>query len=325
MNHKDSRPRIGQRGGDGRRAPGLLAGVLASAFLLGACSQVPDWADPTDWFESQAGPTAVAQTEEQRNYAQTAAFPNLGSVPDVPPRFTAPELRSKIMENLAADRGNAVYSGEKLTGQPLAAAPSPAAISTAIAAPSTLSQKLVPAGGPSAPKIAGELSADGGQMAVPAARIAQAAPAQTLPTQTFQAVAPQFQPQQAQAPVVAGPQGRTELVAIIYFAHGSAGLDAQDRQILSDVAALHRARGGKIRVIGHASAHTAPTGQVEHRLANFEISLKRSNSVTARLISLGVGRDEIRAEAKGDGLPVYHEFMNTGEAGNRRVEIFLEY
>ena len=325
MKHEGSKPKFGRLDGAGR--PGPLAVLLA--LLLGACSQVPDWADPTDWFESQAEPAVVAQAEEQRNYAQTAAFPNLGSVPDVPTRVTAPELRSKILENLAADRSNAVYSGEKLTGQPMTTAPLPAAMSTTMAAP-MLSQRLVPVGAPAAPEIAGELSADGGQMAVPAARIAQAAP--SLPSQTAQAAPqlrtqfqPQLRPQQAQAPVLAGPQGRSELVAIIYFAHGSAALDAQDRQILSDVVALHRARGAKIRVIGHASAHTTPTNQVEHRLANFEISLKRANSVVARLISLGIGRAEIKAEAKGDGLPVYHEFMSTGEAGNRRVEIFLEY
>jgi len=59
-------------------------------------------------------------------------------------------------------------------------------------------------------------------------------------------------------------------------------------------------------------------------LANFETSLQRANAVTALLVRYGVARDKVAAEAKGDTQPVYHEFMPTGEAGNRRAEIFLE-
>ena len=145
---------------------------------------------------------------------------------------------------------------------------------------------------------------------------------------------PQFQNAQtpvAAAPVMAAPPlaalpaaSGAQLVAVVYFAHSSSRIDGNDRGVLRDIVALHRQRGGVIRVVGHASAHTGVTDQITHNLANFEMSLKRANAVAAVLVALGLSKDEVRAEARGDNQPVYHEFMTTGEAGNRRVEIFLE-
>jgi outer membrane protein OmpA-like peptidoglycan-associated protein len=121
-------------------------------------------------------------------------------------------------------------------------------------------------------------------------------------------------------PYAAGAQ----LVAVIYFGHSSSRLDGKDRAVLRDVVALSRQRGGVIRVVGHASALTGVSDQINHDLTNFEMSLKRSNSVAAALIALGAARDQVSSEARSDKQPVYHEFMTTGQAGNRRVEIFLE-
>ena len=113
-------------------------------------------------------------------------------------------------------------------------------------------------------------------------------------------------------------------MAVIYFGHSSSRLDGRDRAVLRDVVTLRRQRGATIRVVGHASAHTAVSDRITHDSVNFEMSLKRANSVAAELIALGAARDRVRAEARGDQQPVYHEFMSTGQAGNRRVEIFLE-
>jgi outer membrane protein OmpA-like peptidoglycan-associated protein len=115
-----------------------------------------------------------------------------------------------------------------------------------------------------------------------------------------------------------------QLVAVIYFGHSSSRLDGKDRAVLRDVVALRRQSGGTIRVLGHASAHTSVTDQIRHDLTNFEMSLKRANAVAAALVALGVARDRVWAEARSDKQPIYHEFMSTGQAGNRRVEIFLE-
>lgn len=115
-----------------------------------------------------------------------------------------------------------------------------------------------------------------------------------------------------------------QLAAIIFFSHGSVDLDGNDRDVLRDLVTLHQQRGGSLRVVGHASSRTRNTTPDEHQVANFEMSLKRADAVSAELQRLGVSAAALKTEARSDAEPVYHEFMPSGEAGNRRVEIFLE-
>lgn len=115
-----------------------------------------------------------------------------------------------------------------------------------------------------------------------------------------------------------------QLAAIIFFPNGSADLDPQDISVLQDVAKLHQQRGGRLHIVGHASSWTQNATPEEHQRANFEMSAKRASAVVAELQQLGVAADAMTSEALGDAEPVYHEFMPSGEAGNRRVEIFLE-
>ena len=126
------------------------------------------------------------------------------------------------------------------------------------------------------------------------------------------------------APPLQTAAGPGQLAAIIFFPHGSSELDQRGRSILRDLAALRQQRGGSLRVVGHASSRTRNATPDEHQLANFDMSLIRANAVREELLRLGVEPEAVRAEAIGDAEPVYHEFMPSGEAGNRRVEIFLE-
>ena len=113
-------------------------------------------------------------------------------------------------------------------------------------------------------------------------------------------------------------------IAVIYFRHGSSSLQGRDRNVLRDIARIYERQGRDLRVVGHASSRTAAMDPVGHRMANFDTSLKRAQAVVDALVSMGVPRDAIQLEARGDNEPVYHEFMPTGEAGNRRAEIFLQ-
>lgn len=122
------------------------------------------------------------------------------------------------------------------------------------------------------------------------------------------------------APISVGGMLR---VATIYFANNSAALDAREGDILSAVAQLHRERGGRVMVVGHASSRTADMEYVKHAMTNFQISLGRANSVAAGLRSRGVAEDNVRVHAVSDTVPLYFEVMPSGEAGNRRVEIYL--
>ncbi len=113
-------------------------------------------------------------------------------------------------------------------------------------------------------------------------------------------------------------------VATILFQNGSAGLDARDRRILGDVFRLHRQRGGKVRIIGHASHRTRNLDPAKHNMVNYRISAARADSVARALIRRGVRATEISVDAKADSEPVYYEIMPSGEAGNRRAEIYFE-
>ena len=356
MNLADDRTAT-RRAGRARRITHLLTGLLAMPLVLGGCSVVPDWADPSDWFAEDQAPTKVGLSQGQAGYMQSASFPNLASVPDTAPKVTPRATRVQIQNSLAADRANAQYSGERLVGAPPSGSPGLGATATASPAapvqparvqqatrqlrvPKPPAQAQVPtvpravapapgsaaiAGAPPVPRIAGDLIGQGQALSSPAparSQVAQSAAGQA------QLRFPQFQGPQVQgggaavAPRLAA--FGAELVAVIYFGHGSAQLDASDRGVLREVVALHRQRGGTIRVVGHASARTEVVDQIKHRTANFEMSLKRANAVAAGLVALGAAKDKVRAEAKGDAQPIFHEFMPTGEAGNRRTEIFLE-
>ena len=113
-------------------------------------------------------------------------------------------------------------------------------------------------------------------------------------------------------------------VATIQFSNGSAALDGGNRRILDDVFRLHRQRGGKMRVIGHASRRTRNLDPATHNRVNYEISVARADSVAHELIRRGARADEISVDAKAASEPIYYEFMPSGEAGNRRTEIYFE-
>ncbi len=125
------------------------------------------------------------------------------------------------------------------------------------------------------------------------------------------------------APAETYAPGSGRIIAVIYFAHGSAKLDSRDREVLQAVKGILDGQGGRLLVTGHASQRTATMNREKHRLANFEISFARATNVSEALQKMGVPGDQIASQARGDDQPVYHEFMPTGEAGNRRAEIYL--
>ncbi|HEY5598979.1 MAG TPA: OmpA family protein [Kiloniellales bacterium] len=280
---------------------------------------MPDWADPSDWFAADEAPKVVAQ--DQAPSAGSDKFPNLAGVPDAAPKATQPAARDAMRATLAADRANAEYSGQRLVAETV---PEAAKMPSAAGG-------VLPAGAGEPPAAAAAAAAEQGIVAetLPQAAAAQAEvtaeepPAPATSRYRFT----QFDKpsaDQSAALSTPSPVRDSELVAIIYFRYGSVSLNENDRAVLGEVAALQRQRGGTVRVIGHASARTGVVDSVRHRLANLETSLKRANAVAAQLARMGVAKDKIAAEARGDSQPVYHEFMPTGEAGNQRAEIFLE-
>ncbi len=113
-------------------------------------------------------------------------------------------------------------------------------------------------------------------------------------------------------------------VATIHFRNGSAALSSRDRQIIANALQLKKERGGRIHIIGHASSRTRSLDPLRHKMLNFKISVDRADAVARELIRLGVKKEELLVDAISDSQPMYFEFMPTGEAGNRRAEIYLE-
>ena len=130
--------------------------------------------------------------------------------------------------------------------------------------------------------------------------------------------------QLASASVAAAPAAPSDQVGSILFRHGSARLTAQDKHLVRQIAGLYRGQGGTVRVVGHSSGRTREADPVRHQMINFKISMQRANAVAAELRRHGVPTRSIVVEAKSNGEPKFQETMPSGEAGNRRADIFLD-
>ena len=113
--------------------------------------------------------------------------------------------------------------------------------------------------------------------------------------------------------------------AVIYFALGSTRITKEAHNALHKVIDYHKQNGGSLRVVGHASNRTKELTPERHELVNFNISFARARAVADELIRHGVGPDKLKVVALSDSAPAYGEWMPSGEAGNRRAEIFIDF
>lgn len=112
-------------------------------------------------------------------------------------------------------------------------------------------------------------------------------------------------------------------VATIHFANNAANLDQRDRSILGAVIQLQKERGGRVVVVGHASSRTKDMDYIKHQMVNFEISMNRAATIGTALKTMGLPAEVLEIQAVSDGQPLFMEVMPSGEAGNRRVELYL--
>ncbi len=111
---------------------------------------------------------------------------------------------------------------------------------------------------------------------------------------------------------------------VLHFDNGSARVTVEERRKIAALASEHGAEGGYFRVVGHASSRTRDLPLDKHVQVNFDVSLERANSVASALMRAGVTPDNMSVEARSDSEPLYYESMPASEAGNRRVEIFVQ-
>lgn len=220
--------------------------------------------------------------------AQTAAVP---TAPPAPPAVAAPAPGAMVP---SAEGVAAVYRS-RLAQQ------RPGRIGTPTRAPANA---LVPGAESFDTLVVSSLGVQGIPAPRPPASVASAAPAPAAPPPL---------------------PGNSVKVATIIFSHGSSRLDARDRRILETVVKLHRQSGGKLRVVGHASSRTRAMDPARHRMVNLKVSQARADAVARGLTRFGLARADIAVNAKGDGHPLYYEVMPTGETGNRRAEVYIDY
>lgn len=117
------------------------------------------------------------------------------------------------------------------------------------------------------------------------------------------------------APRAVAPSGFQ--VAVLYFAGGESGLTEQNAAVLRQVAQAQRDRNAPLRIIGHA---LVPDGDVTSspQRRNFEVSLRRANTVAEALARLGVPTGAIQVTALGDTQPTDRP------ATSRRVQILMD-
>ncbi|MGE0253920.1 MAG: OmpA family protein [Alphaproteobacteria bacterium] len=217
--------------------------------------------------------------------------------------------------------------GRTIEGQPV---PSPGdpGVQQMAARPSVPATPAPPArpATPTAPMAAPAPAPMTAPMPTPAPMAAPApAPApMAAPAPQQMAALPQLnvRPSAARATARAVPAGPQQ-VAVIQFADNSAKLDANDRNVLRQVAELQRQTGSSVRIVGHASSRTRQLADPRHQQANLAMSQRRATAVAQALFEMGVTAQVVQIEAAADSQPLYSEAMPNGEAGNRRAEVFL--
>ncbi len=122
------------------------------------------------------------------------------------------------------------------------------------------------------------------------------------------------------SPPLSGPMQ----VAVIQFGRNSAGLSANDIDVLTRVAQIQRRNGGTVRVLGHALKDVVGSSVSEIKNGNLNLSIKRAEAVAQLLVRNGVPADAIVMEGVSDEEPVYETRTARGIAANRRAEVFLD-
>ncbi len=126
-------------------------------------------------------------------------------------------------------------------------------------------------------------------------------------------------------PVEADATPTGDMIATLLFADGAVDVGEDERQILREVARIQKIDNRAVTLVGHASGRTHAGNTLAQRRTNMGVSRRRAEAAARALAAFGVSRSQIAVAAKGDTQPLYAEVMPSGEAGNRRVEVYLAY
>jgi outer membrane protein OmpA-like peptidoglycan-associated protein len=328
-----------------------VATVVALTASLAACSLIPDELNPAEWIgaiDSQEGNDDALSSEEQARIeaerqqgipGEEDPFPELGAVPGETPVVISFDEREDIAESLIADRADVDYVDN------------PAANDANLARRTADLVVSSPPGGEMVPGTAAveePMPVSSPHIEVVDVETAEHAPVpmpepEMVPVATPVVTAPPLPPP---PPITLNPEVVGEAAAnpmpspetfhpggvqrllhagVIYFVHGSTGLSTRDREVLAGVVEAHKAHGGSVRVVGHASRRTDSTDSVKAKIANFSIAHDRARVVALEMTRLGIPADRIYIHSMSDQAPAYSEATTHGEAANRRADIYLNF
>lgn len=112
-------------------------------------------------------------------------------------------------------------------------------------------------------------------------------------------------------------------VAVIQFPRATAELDDGAREVLAQVAAYAQRARANVLLFGYASLKVEIASGASARESARNLAATRLRAVGLALAQNGVPIDRLRLVARGNVDPAYLETAKTGEAGNRRVEIWF--
>ena len=280
----------------GRRRAWLWPAALALAVAASGCNATRDMFG--------GGDEAAAQESN-------GEFPSLADSPSQAPTVTPAAERQRIAEGLLADHANATHTretfGNLASTVPAAELPLPPAPEGTTA---------------EAPSDSAATSEEA--TAVPETEpVPEAAPTTPVETAAVEAMAAPAESDSA-APATNADTRMVQPVGIIYFDQSSNTIGDEARAVLAEVARLQADTGGVLRVLGHASRGSA-TAEAADDAANQRVSEARAMAVAEVLVGLGVAPKQIEVAGAGSAMPLYDESAPTGEAGNRRAEVYLVY
>lgn len=298
-----------------------MGAALGALFLLSACSVVPNWANPIEWYRDVTGASANdpgPDAPDSQNLAKGSQqpYPNLASVPRAPTNALSAAEREKLQNSLLADRQNARYvengqqyaavapqSAQPLTTQPLAPGAGAAGQPSADAYPNTQPQESPP---PESPARESPLTTPAVRNVPQGEAPRQPPPAPAgVASRASPSAAPSYQPSAPIAPASAGGGGARAPVdqpgvavpvGVIAFEGNSTHLTAENLQRLGEVAQLSRQTGGRIHAVGYPRVG-ATDGD--------GLAAARAKAVAAELVKLGIPAGSIltRAQAPPEGQP----------------------
>ncbi len=114
-------------------------------------------------------------------------------------------------------------------------------------------------------------------------------------------------------------------IATINFPSGSSALKREDIKKIKKVMEIALQKNAIVKIVGHASTRTRDLPELQHKLVNFNISDKRSQSVAKIFIDNKFPKKNLITEAVSDSKPLFHESMPAGTNRNQRTEIFIIY